>query len=164
MPRRMLAPIVSEKHYVHTPATGVASGAVLTVTIATALAKGTAIALPSDVIEGEVIKNVYLEYWVKADNPNFTVGVCFLKRPAGVAAPSVAEMANLGSYANKKNIFEMHQGLAPSGDSVMQVFGSWHKIPKGKQRMGLGDILALRVTFTGSAGDICGFATFKAYQ
>ncbi len=162
--KRMLAPIVSEKHYVHTPSLGVASGAVATITIATALAKGTAIALASDVIEGEVIKNVYLEYWIKADNPNFTVGVCFLKRPAGIAAPTVAEMANMGAYANKKNVFEFHQGLAPSGGNVVPAFRGWMKIPKGKQRMGLGDILAMRVTFTGSPGDICGFATYKAYS
>ncbi len=151
----------SIKHYVHTPATGIASGAALEIALVSTIAKGAAVALASDVEEGTIVQAVYVEYWAKADNPNFTVNAAIFKRPAGVVAPSFAQMANLGSYPNKKNILEFHQGLAPSGDQVIALFRHWIAIPKGKQRMGLGDVVSIKVSFTGSAGDICGFATFK---
>lgn len=160
----MRAPITSIKHYVHEVAVGVASGGLKSITIVSALAKGAARANTFEVEEGAIVKAVYCEYWVKADNPNFTVNACVLKRPANATNPTFAEMQNLGAYINKKNIFEFHQGLAPSGDQTLALFRHWIKIPKGKQRMGLGDKIGLIVTFTGSAGDICGFATYKEYE
>lgn len=160
----MLAPIVSTKHYSHTAAAGVASGAILSVTLVSAIAKGGTIANAFEVFEGAVIKAIYVEYWVKADNPNFTVSGCIVKRPANVAAPTIANMGNMGAYANKKNVFEFHQGLAPSGDQTLALFRHWVRIPKGKQRFGLLDKLNFIVAFTGSAGDVCGFTTYKVYE
>ena len=46
-----------------------------------AIAKGAAIANDFEVEEGAVIKACYVEFWVKADNPNFTVSAALLKRP-----------------------------------------------------------------------------------
>ncbi len=160
----MRAPIHSIKHYTQTPATGVASAAILAITLVSAIAKGAARASPFEIEEGAIIKAVWVEYWVKADNPNFTVSGCVLKTPANVAKPTAVDMANIGSYANKKNILEFHQGLAPSGDQTLALFRQWFKIPKGKQRFGLLDKLSLIVHFAGSAGDICGFATYKEYE
>lgn len=160
----MLAPIHTIKHYVQTASTGVASGATVGVTLVQSIAKGATRATTADVEEGAVVKAVYVEYWVKADNPNFTVNSCLCKRPVGVAAPTFTEMSNISTYTNKKNILEFHQGLAPSGDQVMALYRGWYKIPKGKQRMGLGDKIHISIAFTGSAGDICGFATFKEYE
>ncbi len=160
----MRAPIHAIKHYTQTPATGVASGALLSITIVSAIAKGATRASPFEVEEGAIVKACYIEYWVKSDNPNFTVTACLIKRPANVAAPTVTDMNNIGSYANKKNILEFHQGLSPSGDQVMALFRGWYKIPKGKQRFGLLDKLNVIFTFTGSAGDVCGFATYKEYE
>lgn len=160
----MLSPIKSIKHYVHTVATGVASGGLLSVTIVSAIARGQAIANSFEVQEGAVIKAVFCEYWIKADNPNFTVAAAIVKRPANVAGPTAANLATMGGYANKKNVLEFHQGLAPSGDQVMALYRHWIKIPKGKQRFGLLDKLVVTLTFTGSAGDVCGFSTFKAYE
>ncbi len=160
-----MRPIIkSIKHYAHTPATGIASGARLEISLVSAIAEGATRSNSFDVYEGSIIKACYIEFWVKADNPNFTVNGLILKVPANVAAPSYAEMQNLGSYANKKNILEFHQGLAPSGDQVLALFRGWYKIPKGKQRFGLVDKLNLLISFTGSAGDICGFTTYKEYQ
>ncbi len=160
-----MRPVINTiKHYFQTPATGIASGAKLDIVVVSAIAKGGTRSNAFEVEEGAVIKAIYLEYWVKADNPNFTVvGLCY-KRPANVAGPTFTETNNLGSYPNKKNILEVHQGLAPSGDQVLALFRHWVKIPKGKQRFGLLDKLSVTVSFTGSAGDICGFSTFKEYE
>ncbi len=160
----MKATINSIKHYIQTPALGVASGGIAIVDISVAVAKGAARANTFNVEEGSTIKAVYLEFWVKADNPNFTVNAAFLKMPASVASPTFAQMNNLQAYANKKNILEFHQGLAPSGDQVMALFRGWYKIPKGKQRQGLADVLRIVFSFTGSAGDICGMSTYKEYE
>ncbi len=164
MGRKMQAPINTIKHYVHTPVAGIASGVANGFNLVNALAKGTARTSPTHVEEGAIIKAVYVEYWVKADNPNFTVNASLQKQPGGIASPTFAEMANMGSYANKKNVFDFHQGLAPSGDQVLPMFRGWYLLPKGKQRFGLGDILSVKFSFTGSAGDVCGFATFKEYE
>ncbi len=160
----MKAQINSIKHYVHVVATGIASGAATQFNIVSVVAKGAARATTADVEEGAIVKAVYLEFWVKADNPNFTVAGVFVKMPSGAASPTFGNMANLGAYPNKKNVFEFHQGLAPSGDQVMPLFRGWYKIPKGKQRFGLGDDLAVKFSFSGSAGDVCGFSTFKEYE
>ncbi len=160
----MRAPIHTIKHYSHTPATGVASGALLSVTLISAIAKGAARANAFEVEEGAVVKAVYVEFWVKSDNPNFTVNGCLLKRPANADNPTFTEMNGLGSYINKKNILEFHQGLSPAGDQTLALFRGWYKIPKGKQRFGLGDKLGIVFSFTGSAGDVCGFTTYKEYE
>ncbi len=160
----MLAPIHTIKHYVHIPAAGVASGASLNTTLVSAIAKGATRNNPFEIEEGAIVKAIYIEWWVKADNPNFTVNACIVKLPADADAPTFSEMANLGSYTNKKNILEFHQGLAPSGDQTLALFRAWYKIPKGKQRFGLGDKFKITTSFTGSAGDVCGMATFKEYE
>ncbi len=160
-----MKPIIrSTKHYVHFPATGIASAGIGGATIVEAVARDAAINSAAKLEEGAVVKAVYLEFWVKADNPNFTVNGAYLKIPGSGTDPTYTEMQNLGSYDNKKNIFEFHQGLAPSGGNVMALFRGWYKVPKGKQRFGLGDKLKLLVTFTGSAGDLCGFSTYKEYE
>ncbi len=128
------------------------------------VAKGAAIAATSSVFEGATVKAIYTEYWCKADNPNFTVNAIICKIPGSGTDPTFTEMNNLQTYENKKNILEAHQGLAPSGDSVLALFRHWIKIPKGKQRMGLGDKIKVFVSFSGSAGDICGLATYKDYE
>ncbi len=160
----MRAPIKSIKHYTHTVATGVASGALQSITVVSAIAKGATVASDFEVEEGAIIKAVYCEYWVRADEAKFTVNGALLKRPANVTSPTFADMQNLGAYPNKKNILEFHQGLAPTGDQTLALFRSWYKIPKGKQRFGLGDKLNIVLTFTGSAGDVCGFSTYKEYE
>ncbi len=160
----MKSPIDSIKHIVQFTPTGVASGANASMVMVDALARGSAIGTTADVIEGAVVKAIYVEIWVKNDNPNFAINAVALKMPGGIAFPTVSEMSNLDSYANKKNIFVIHQGLAPSGDQVMPVYREWIRIPKGKQRFGLGDRFGVRILYTGSAGDFCGFATYKEYR
>ncbi len=156
--------INSVKHIVQLPVIGIASGAVGNFLIVKTVVKGAARAATSTVEEGCIIKAIYIELWVKADNPNFTVTTAVYKRPANVAAPTFTDMSNLQAYPNKKNIFEIHQGLAPSGDQTLAIFRHWIKIPKGKQRFGVDDKIEVQTAFTGSAGDLCGFATYKEYE
>ncbi len=159
----MKATINSIKHYIQTPATGIASGAKLGIDLAASVAMGTVRTATTDVSEGCLIKAIFVEYWVKSDNPNFTVTGFICKLPSGVTAPTFAESQALQAWDNKKNILESHQGLSPSGDQVLNLFRHWVKIPKGKQRMGLGDRIQLSISLAGSAGDVCGLATFKEY-
>ncbi len=159
----MKATINSTKHYIQTAASAIGNGAKLGIDVLDAVAKGTVRTATIEVDEGCIVKAMYLEYWVKADNPNFTVTGFVCKLPSGVTAPTFTNSQNLQAWENKKNVFETHQGLAPSGDQVMALFRHWIKIPKGKQRMGLGDRIQVSVSMAGSAGDICGIAIYKEY-
>jgi len=166
MPRFVRRPIVNSiKHIPQFPATGIASGAESGFSLVVAVAKGAARTTAAVVEEGCIIKAVFLEIWVKADSPNFTVISTVTKIPGGgTTSPDFTEMNNLSSYENKKNILEIHEGLAPSGGNVVPLYRHWIKIPKGKQRFGLDDTLTLNIAFVGSDGDMCGFCTFKEYE
>ncbi len=152
------------KHYSHTAVVVVASGSLNQITIANAIVKGAARTNAFDVEEGSIIKAVYLEYWISGVTLDKTATWVFLKRPAGVTSPTFAQMANLGSYPNKKNIFSSGQGLAPTGGNILPVFKEWFKIPKGKQRMGLGDILQINVAAVGTNVNVCGLTTYKEQE
>lgn len=163
MPRRMLSPINSNKHFVHIPVTVVTSGARTQFTIAQALARGAAVTASSDITEGATIKAIYLEIWVDGVTASKTVSACIVKRPAAVAGPTAAEMSNLGSYGNKKNVLEFHQGLAPSSGNQMALFRHWVRIPKGKQRFGLDDLIVIIINAVATNINVCGFMTYKEY-
>ncbi len=86
------------------------------------------------------------------------------KVPGAGNTITFTESTDLFSYANKKNIIYTTQGLA-SNDGIaapIPVIRQWFKIPKGKQRMGLGDTWNLNVSSRGSDDLImCGFMTYK---
>ncbi len=160
-----MRPIIkSVKHYQHTPVTVVASSATGQVTLVDAIVEGAARANAFDVFEGSNIKAVYCEYWISGVTLDKTATWCILKRPANVAQPTFAEMSNLGAYANKKNILNAGQGIAPTNGNVMNIYKGWLKIPKGKQRFGLDDKLQLVVAATGTNVNFCGLSTFKEYS
>jgi len=76
-----------------------------------------------------------------------------------------AEAINPMIYPNKKNIFFASQGVI--GDLTTQaipVHRGWVKIPKGKQRFGLGDRFAMTVAATGAEIEFCGMSTYKEYD
>ncbi len=161
----MRHPVINSiKHFIQTPATGIASGASLGTSLIATVAKGAARAATTSVEEGCIIKAIYVEWWVKADNPNFTVNCAIVKLPSGAVGPTFTDLNNMQAYINKKNVFEFHQGLAPSGDQTLAMFRHWIKIPKGKQRFGLGDSLKVFTSFSGSAGDVCGVTIYKEYE
>ncbi len=166
--RRMLAPIVSKKHYIQLTDTQIASGAILANQLVDA-APAPATTAFFTVVEGSVVKAIYCEYWLlpngaSNDSTQF-IGV-LEKVPQGAAAVTVAQITSLQSYDNKKNILYTTQGvlnMAVDGQGAIPVSKQWFMIPKGKQRMGLGDRVVFTFFTLGTTMRICGFITYKEY-
>ncbi len=158
----MKAVINSIKHYVHVPVNSIASGARGTIILADTVVAPAA-ANANEVREGSRIKAIYLEMWVSNDGNDTTLNGMFGKLVNGNAVPTFTEFNNMGSFVGKNNIFEFHQGLGPAQGNVIPMFRGWLKIPKGKQRMALGDQLFCGFSYTGNAGQFCGFTTYKEY-
>ncbi len=161
----MKAPIHSTKHYVQTSLSTVAAGALLT----TVLINGVSILnknLVSEVEEGASVKAIYIELWVIGTAGTATQITTLTKFPSGQTPFSVAEMAALGAADNKKNILFTSQGLV-GNDGISNpnmIIRQWFKIPKGKQRFGLGDTLELQIFAQAAESlSVCGFATYKEY-
>ncbi len=162
----MVRPMVhSTKHYVQTSISTIAGGAVLTQDLVDAVAVGAKNSV-SEVEEGNTVKAIYCEYWLRAGSTTPSSGqLVLVKLPAGAIPPTAAEMAALGNYDNKKNILYTQMGLFndQDADAIAAVRG-WFKIPKGKQRFGLGDKFVLSVFTPTIDLQICGFATYKEYS
>ncbi len=121
---------------------------------------------PTHVREGAIVKAIYWELWVIGDTSEQFFTIIFAKYPGGVNAATFTEMTDLTDWDNKKNILYTTQGLASNDGIAMPVavHRGWIKIPKGKQRMGLGDQVKFQVASRGAGGiDYCGFATYKEY-
>ncbi len=165
--RRMLAPIVSVKHYVHYENTPVGSATRRSMDVVEAVAQG-AITNAEDVTEGSIVKAIFLEMWVKsgATAGNDTKFQFVLEKvPSGATPITFAQMNNLGSYLNKKNVLYVSQGvLGDLTSNSIPIVRNWFKIPKGKQRMGIGDQIVMSVSATGFDIDSCGFSTYKEYK
>lgn len=159
----MRAPIHQDKHYVQFPFSTIATGTRENVSLALAV-EGTAASTVDTVVEGSLIKAVYVELWCQNTSSNGHQIVTLSKEPINATGPTFAQMASLGTYPNKKNIFFTHEGLS-ANDGVsgpQRILGDWFKIPKGKQRMGLGDRIVLSIS-NPSANTLnrCGFTTYK---
>ncbi len=164
--RGMLAPINSVKHYVQFANSTVSSGSALTVTIVDAVAKNTDRTTTAQVEEGSKITAVYIECWLNGIGATDTTqqNIVIMKLPGGSTAMSYSNMLNMPAYENKKNILFASQGnIGAAGNQSIPVFRGWLKIPKGKQRFGLGDSLLLIGAATGQSILLCMFATFKEY-
>ncbi len=161
----MKAPIHSNKHYVQTSLTNIVSGAKLDIVLVDAQALQN-VNQVFEVIEGAIVKAIYIELWILGDTANASQITCLAKHVAGAAPFTTTNLAALGNSSNKKNILFASQGLA-SNDGIanpINIMRGWYKIPRSKQRFGLGDTLELQIFAQGAAGlDICGFATYKEY-
>ncbi len=168
MPRhRMLAPIHSEKHITQFSLSSVAAGA----TSGFELIKAVAVAdknLVKEITEGSLVKAIYIECWVKSllDTGLGTVNIIVEKVPLDGTGATHTNMQALNDYNNKKNILYTQQGLTPTETSSnpMNVIRGWIKIPKGKQRFGLGDTMHLRISSAAEGVSFCGFALYKEYS
>lgn len=163
----MRAPIHSRKHYVQTTFSTVTGASRANVTIVNAVAVADKNS-PSEVVEGAVVKAVYIEYWTISSAGDGSQVFIVSKNGQGQAGPLYAECIALDTWDNKKNILHVMQGLA-SNDGIstpMCVFKGWIKIPKSKQRFGLGDQLVVTIANPHATNDLdyCGFATYKEYQ
>ena len=86
------------------------------------------------------------------------------KLSSGQAPPDVPDMLDLHGYNNKKNILFTHQGLsADDKTNPVPIMRGWYKIPKGKQRFGLGDQLRLEQLAQIEGFNICGVCIYKEY-
>ncbi len=165
--RRMLAPINSIKHYVQLENATIASAAVGASELVDAVSQNL-VTNVSDVVEGSLVKAVFLEIWIKS---NATAGndtkfqLIVEKIPQNGVAPTFAQMNNLMAYPNKKNVLFFSQGvLGDLATQAVPVVRQWFKIPKGKQRFGLADRLLVTVSATGFEINRCGFAVYKEYK
>ncbi len=122
--------------------------------------------LVNEIQEGSIVKAVYIEIWLRSAATTAASGQMVIYKSEGdTAAPDATEMAALGDWINKKNIFYTTMGLFNDVDAdAITAFKGWLKIPKGKQRFGLGD--KLRITTFSPTIDMhkCGFATYKEYR
>jgi len=166
---RMLAPIMSIKHYVYRTLLLVTGGTLIVQPVAEGVV-APATANAHDVIQGSNLKAVYIELWIIGSGAAGTVStftVALEKVPANAPAMTFTNIVNLGAYLNKKNVLFTSQGLlaTSSSGSPTPFMRQWIAIPKGKQRMGLSDKISLNIASSG-AGDIqvCGFFTYKEYR
>ncbi len=162
-----MRPVIhSEKHYVQFSIATVTASAATSFPIIESVAvdaKNTV----SEVVEGAVIKAVYVEFWIRSAEADVGASgqAVLVKLGGDQATLTTVEMAALGDYTNKKNILYTTMGLYNDDQgNATAIIRGWVKIPKSKQRFGLGDSLELRV-FAGGAIDlhVCGFATYKEY-
>ncbi len=161
----MVRPMVnSSKHYVQTSIETVTGGMVNTINVANAVVVS-AVNTVDEVREGCSIKAVYLELWGRAGSTTPASGqMIFFKRISDATSPNATDMAALGNWDNKKNIFYTTMGLFNDQDAdAIALFKGWIKIPKSKQRMGLNDRLMFSVFSPTIDLQICGFATYKEY-
>ncbi len=120
----------------------------------------------NEVEEGATVKAIFFEMWtIGSVSDQFFTAVLY-KLPAAAAVPTFTNMTNLTDWVNKKNILWTSQGLA-SNDGIgnpVAIHRNWLKIPKGKQRFGLGDKLLFTIASRGSGTiTFCGFAIYKEY-
>ncbi len=162
----MKAPIHSTKHIVQFPFDQIATGVVQQISLCVGT-ESTLANTATEVAEGSIVKAIYIELWLQNSANDGHQVVVVSKAEDGSPGPTFAEMANLFAYTNKKNILFTHEGLS-SNDGVgnpQNILRQWIKIPKGKQRIGLGD--TLRITISNpSANNLnrCGLCIYKEYS
>ena len=162
----MVRPMVhSTKHIVQYSIATVTGGAVVVNNLAhsvAVLSKN----LTFEVEEGSSIKAVYLELWARAGSTTPSSGQMIIYKKVGDSTnPSTTDMAALGNWDNKKNILYTTMGLFNDQDADATIlFKGWIKIPKGKQRMGLGDAINFAVFTPTIDLQICGFCVYKEYR
>ncbi len=159
------AQVHSTKHYNQITLTTVATGTTVGVNLANAVNR-TVANIAEEVVEGCTIKAFYFELWTIGSVSDQFYTLIIGKIPGGVPNYVNADLVDLFNYANKKNIFYTMQGLA-SNDGIgnpVVAYKGWIKIPKGKQRFGLGDRIQFAVASRGSATiTICGLGIYKEY-
>ncbi len=150
-----------EKHFNQKSIFTVAASAILNSVILTAVAVPSA---ATHVREGCTISALYVEMWVSSTDTAQVSGVVTLEKVEGATTVlmTTGDSAALNDYDNKKNIFHTFQGLIPTEIQYpMAAIRGWFKIPKGKQRFGLGDRMVLNIHGQSGAIQGCGFFLYK---
>ncbi len=160
----MVRPTVhSTKHYTQFSISTVTGGQVDELDIIEAVAVANK-DISKEVEEGASIKAVYIELWARAGSTTPASGQMIIFKTTNSAGPSTTNMAALNNWPNKKNIFYTTMGLFNDQDAdAIAIYKGWLKIPRGKQRFGLGDQLRIAVFSPTIDLQLCGFATYKEY-
>ncbi len=161
----MVRPTVnSVKHYNQFSPTTIVAGAISNLSIIDAVAL-VDVSDADEVREGAIIKAVYIEIWLTSDDAAQASFQAILEKiPAGATPPTFSIANSLTAYDNKKNIFYVTRGLGSTTTGTpIPVIRGWYKIPKGKQRFGLGDTLRLDLSAIANGLTFCGFFLFKEY-
>ncbi len=165
----MQAPIISIKHFVPRTSVAIAGGTVLSHVIVDTVAQASVTAV-EDVVEGSLVKAVFCEYWIMNEAATGNQGqftVTIEKISSGGATPTVTNMANLGSYPNKKNVLYTSQGILGEindGQGAIPIIRTWVPIPKGKQRFSLGDRFIITLSSVSGSYRVCGMFIYKEYK
>jgi len=164
----MVAPINSVKHFVPRPAIEISAGARFNMdAVKAVVAPGSAIV--QNVIEGAIVKAIHIELWMihkglTALTTQFILTV--EKVPVNAILSTFSNMLNLQAYNNKKNILYTTQGVIGSSvdGPTIPIIRNWILIPKGKQRMGLGDQIIITVATVTQDLEVCGMFIYKEYR
>ncbi len=164
----MLAPIVSRKHIVPRGVTAIAAAAMLNIPIATAVDTPVN-TVNTEVAIGSVIKAVYIEMWVRGDDetaPPANAQVTFEKLIGSSTSMVFGDASLINVYDNKSNVFYVTMGLVSAGtaNSAIPFLRGWFKVPKGFQRMSIGDRLVLNIAALNHDLEVCGIFVYKEYQ
>ncbi len=164
MKRNSLNPIQSVKHQNQYTVSTVAIGTLTQKQLALSVVAPDANA-SSEVPEGAKISQVYIELWITSDDATQSSVVATLEKTSTqMTAMTYANSLGLFTYANKKNIFHTTMGLVPPNTaSGIPFMRDWYKIPKGKERFGLGDKLVLNISAISDGLNYCGFVLYKHY-
>jgi len=167
---RGLNPIQSIKHYVQFANATIGTGTIANLTVVDAVSVTAVGANSNEVEEGSIVKAVHIEMWCLCSGSSGAItqfNYVLEKVPAAQTPVTFTQSLNLGAYPNKKNVLYTSQGNLPSRidtSGTIPIMRGWFLIPKGKQRMGLGDKIVLSLASTGSALDRCGMMTYKEYK
>ncbi len=156
-----MRPVVNtEKHIVQKSLFTISTGALNSSLIVSGVAVPTG---SQQVREGAIVSAVYCEMWVITDDTSSgTVITTIEKIPAGQAQMNTTQSALLNDYPNKKNILYTQMGLiSPNNQYPTNVVKGWIKIPKGKQRFGLGDSFRINIHAQSNGISACGFFIYK---
>ncbi len=151
----------TEKHIAQKSLFSLASGAITNIVITTAEEDAT---VAAKIRVGSKISALYVEMWLTSDDVNQGTAIVTLEKVEGAqtALMAVGEAAALESYKNKKNIFHTQMGLlGPNSQYPMAVIKGWFKIPKSKQRFGLGDRMILNIFGQSNGVQGCGVFIYK---
>ncbi len=161
----MKSPINSTKHIVQLTLATVGVGTVVSTPIIDAKALSLVGAGAEEVRAGAVVKAVYVELWLRGQDTSAGSFVCIIQKcSADSNGATAGEMANLMDYNEKNQILFTSQGLVNNSTSdAIPVYRGWIKLPKGKQRFGLGE--TFRVTVLAQTLDVnmCGAFIYKEY-
>ncbi len=161
-----MKPVIhSRKHIVQSPFDGILTGTAQNIVLATVVDRTIADAA-TEIVEGAHVKAIFIEMWLQNSSNDGHAVVILEKVAQARNGATLAEMADLDSYANKKNVLFIHEGLT-SNDAIgnpIPIMNSWFTIPKSKQRFSLGDGLILTISNPSSNTlNRCGKMIYKEY-